>query len=54
LLETLRALSNSDVTLDVGSVGSEVSIASGRGYDPNGYDGLCLTPQIEEALKRAS
>ena len=53
LLETLRALSRGDVALDVNSLGSEVSTVSRREYDPDGYGGLCLTPQIEEALSNA-
>ena len=54
LLETLRALSLGDVAIDVSSVGSEVSIAIGREYDPEGYGGLSLTPQVEAALNRAA
>ena len=53
LLETLRALSRGDIVLDVGNFGNEVSIAGGREYDPDGYGGLCLTPQVEEAMNRA-
>jgi hypothetical protein len=52
LLETLRAISRGEIILDVTSPGSEVLMAEGMQYDPDGFGGLCLDRQIEEAIKR--
>ena len=52
LLETLRAVSRGEIVLNAKAVASEVSIAEGKMYDPDGYGGLCLDSQIEDALRR--
>ena len=52
LLETIRALSLGEVTLDVSSFGREVSKAGGRECDPGGYGGLCLDRRVEDSLRR--
>ena len=48
LLETLRALSRGDITLDSG----KVRIAGRSGADPQPFGGLCLNASIEEAMLR--
>ena len=50
LLETLRALSRGDIALDAG----RVRIAGNEGTDPQGFGGLCLDANIEEAMRRDS
>ncbi len=52
LLETLRSLSEGQITLDVTSVGNEVSLAEPQRHDPFGYGGVCLDRPIAEAMRR--
>ena len=47
LLETLRAISRGDVALDGGVV-----VLRGQGNDPEGFGGVCLTREVEEAMSR--
>ncbi len=52
LLETLRSLSEGKITLDVTSVGKEVSLAEPYRHDPLGYGGVCLDRPITDAMRR--
>ena len=52
LLETLRAISLGEITLDVENPGNEVAITPERACDPEGYGGICLDERIEESMRR--
>ena len=52
LLETLRALSDGEVTLYIGVPGSEVTMSAGSESAHGPYAGLCLDRRIEEAMGR--
>ncbi len=50
LLETLRALSEGQVALDVGKGGAEVTVNDSPRRDRGLYCGLCLNQEVEKAM----
>lgn len=52
LLETLRAISQGEVALDIARPGEEVTVAPGSVCDPDLFGGLCLDERVEAAMAR--
>ena len=52
LLETLKALSEGQVALDVGKAGEEVTVNDLSRRDRGSYGGLCLNQEVERAMEK--
>ena len=52
LLETLRALSDGEVALNVGRTGEEVTVNDLSRRDGDSYGGLCLNREVERAMAK--
>ena len=52
LLETLRALSEGEIALDVGRAGAEVTVSDPSRKDGDSYGGLCLNREVERAMAK--
>ena len=52
LLETLRALSDGDVSINVGRTGEEVTVNDLSRRDGDPYGGLCLNREVERAMAK--